>query len=61
MDALVNDFLNGNLSLAQARARRHTLDAIAAAFETFYSPHKALKTALYLKKRGSFQAAVDAE
>lgn len=59
----IQNEINGNQTTARAEARRiawHTLRAVM--LESFgYSDRKATATADYLKGRGSFQAACDAD
>jgi hypothetical protein len=63
MNALINNFINGNLKDAKRQARNYTLTALAQAFRdrAGYSFEKAQRTANYLKNIGSYQAACDSE
>jgi len=62
MQTLLNNLINGNLTLARIQARRYALFVIArAAVEHCgYSRNKAIMAAAYLKGRATFQAYCDA-
>lgn len=63
MENLINNFINGNLETAKKQAKRYGAEKIRDAFieEAGYSFEKAQRTADYLKGKGTFQDACDAE
>lgn len=63
MGNLINNYINGNLPDAKKQARRFSHIKIREALERTcgYSFDKSAKIADYLKNKGSFQTACDAE
>lgn len=63
MENLINNFINGNLTRAQEQAKRFSAQKIRDALieDYCFSFEKAQRTADYLKGKGSFQSACDAE
>lgn len=62
MNSLIENYVNGNLATAKAKAKRFGFMAILTALrdEYGYSSDKAIATAAFLKGQGTFQAACDA-
>lgn len=62
MNTLISNYVNGNLSTAKAQAKRKSYSALLVALQDYgYGPAAAIAIAAFLKGRGSFQAACDAE
>ena len=63
MKSLIENYINGNLSIARKQARRHSIPAMEAFMVESYgfSPEKALRVAVWLKTGEGWQAACDAQ
>lgn len=62
MKQWIEDYINGNLADAKRRAKRSSFERLAVdLMEHGYSVRSARAIAAFLKDRGSFQAACDAE
>ena len=61
MNAILENYINGNLSTAKQQAKRYSLAKLLAFLADHYQPAAAQAVALYLKGNGTFQAACDAE
>lgn len=62
MQSIIDNFINGNLTDAKAKAKRYSVAKIQAAFEEIgYSRNKAELTAHYLKGWNCYQSACDAK
>jgi len=62
MNKLIDNYLNGNITIAKGLAKRFSLQKIVDGFiENGYGLHAAYDIANFLKGYGSWQAACDAE
>jgi len=61
MNSILQNYVNGNLSTAKQQAKRYGLTKLLAFLGDHYAPSAAQAVALFLKGKGSFQAACDAE
>lgn len=62
MQTLLDNFINGNLTIAKKQAKRFKEYAIREAFQEIgYSQNKAQLTTDWLKGRDCWQAACDAD
>ena len=63
MYTMINNYINGNLTEAKAQATKYTVSRIRSELidSLGYSSKKAQLTAEWLKGKGSYQAACDAE
>jgi len=63
VQAMIDNYINGNLTDAKRQARHRNPQLIKAAFVTLagYSERRAALTAHYLKTGNGFQAACDAQ
>lgn len=60
MKTLLENYINGNLTAAKQQAKRYSLAKLLIFLGEHYPPAKAQAVALFLKGKGSFQAACDA-
>jgi NAD+--asparagine ADP-ribosyltransferase len=59
---LIENFVNGNISDAKKAAKRVTFEALKESFTEYgFSDNKAQASMMFLKNKGSFQDACDAE
>jgi hypothetical protein len=62
MHSLIENYINGNLSDAKRQAKRYgTLTLLGGLADYGYGPTAAMAIAAFLKGKGTFQAACDAE
>ena len=61
MNTLLENYINGNLTTAKAQAKRYSLAKLLVFLADYYPPEAAQAVAFYLKGKGTFQAACDAE
>jgi len=61
MNSMLENYINGNLTTAKQQAKRFSLAKLLAFLGDHYAPAAAQAVALYLKGKGAFQAACDAE
>lgn len=61
MQSLLENYINGNLSDAKRQAKSRSFMSIVNFLRDYYSAETTLAIASFLKGRGTFQAACDAE
>ena len=62
MNKLIENYVNGNLLYARQLSQRRSFQTVYAGLREYgYGPNAAYAVATFLKGKGTFQAACDAE